>query len=218
MSNAPADPPSSPITVVLVKDHDMVADAIELAFHPISDIAIVARARAGTEALTQIRHHQPDVVVLDRRLPDGDGIALIATIREHAPDSAVLILTGEASPAIAARAVAAGGGGLVVKSARLDDLIHAVRRVAAGEAVFGTELLGAAFDRLAGQSGMPTLTPREQETLALLATGATTDQIAERLRLARNTVRNHVQRILVKLGVHSKLEAVAVARREGLID
>lgn len=196
----------------------MVADAIALAFDPIPDIHVVARARTAAEALLQIRHHQPDVVVLDRRLPDGDGISLIGTIREHSSGSAVLILTGEASPAVAARAVAAGAGGLVVKSARLDDLILAVRRVVAGEAIFGTQVLGAALDRLTGRSRTTELTPREQEALALLAIGATTEQIAERLQLARNTVRNHVQRILMKLGVHSKLEAVAVARREGLVD
>ncbi|SFB32705.1 two component transcriptional regulator, LuxR family [Amycolatopsis marina] len=218
MSHAPSDPPAAPIDVVLVEDHDMVAEAIQLAFEPIPDIRIVARARTGAEALTQVRAHQPRVVVLDRRLPDGDGIERIGAIRESSPHSAVLVLTGEASPSVAARAVAAGGGGLVVKSAGLDDLVTAVRRVATGEAVFGTQLLGEVFDRLTGRSATTPLTPREHEALVLLASGATTEQIAEKLRLAKNTVRNHIQRVLVKLGAHSKLEAVAVARREGLID
>ena len=108
----------------------------------------------------------------------------------------------------------------MLKSARLDDLVEAVRRVADGEVVFDQKLLAGVLDRLTGRVKVAgaTLTAREQETLLLLAEGVGTDQISSRLGVARNTARNHVQRVLDKLGASSKLEAVSIARREGLLD
>jgi DNA-binding NarL/FixJ family response regulator len=132
----------------------------------------------------------------------------------------VLVLTGEASAAVATRVAEAGGAGLVLKSSRLDELESAVLQVAAGEVAFGPGLLAGVLDRLTGRArtGGTPLTAREQETLVLLAAGASTEEVSERLGVTRNTVRNHVQRILDKLGARSKLEAVAIARREGLLD
>ena len=210
----------SSIRIVLVEDHDMVAEAVELAFAPIVDFEVVSRAGSIEGALTEIRLSQPDVVILDRRLPDGDGISAIAHIRTAAPTARVLVLTGEATAAVAARVVEAGGAGLVVKSARLTELIAAVRQVARGEAAFGPELLRDVLDRLAKRPTAvgATLTSREREMLLLLAEGKTIEEITSLLHLARSTVRNHVQRILAKLGAHSQLEAVVIARREGLID
>lgn len=130
------------------------------------------------------------------------------------------MLTGEATASVAARVAEAGGAGLILKSARLDDLVEAVRKVAAGEVVFDSRLLAGVLDRLTGRvkAAGASLTAREQETLLLLADGAGTDQISTRLGVARNTARNHVQRVLDKLGARSQLEAVSIARREGLLD
>jgi DNA-binding NarL/FixJ family response regulator len=109
---------------------------------------------------------------------------------------------------------------LVGKSSRLEDLESAVRQVAAGEPAFGPGLLSGVLDRLTGRNGGngAGLTTRELETLVLLGDGASTEEISERLGVARNTARNHVQRVLEKLGARSKLEAVAIARREGVLD
>jgi DNA-binding NarL/FixJ family response regulator len=203
--------------VVLVEDHDMVAEAIGLALER-AGIEVIARASTVAAALAETRRGEPDVILLDRRLPDGDGTALIPEfVRGGAK---VLVLTGEATASVAARVAEAGGAGLMLKSARLDDLVEAVRRVADGEVVFDQKLLAGVLDRLTGRVKVAgaTLTAREQETLLLLAEGVGTDQISSRLGVARNTARNHVQRILDKLGASSKLEAVSIARREGLLD
>ncbi|KJK45662.1 transcriptional regulator [Lentzea aerocolonigenes] len=203
--------------VVLVEDHDMVAEAIGLALER-AGIEVIARATTVATALADSRRGTPDVVLLDRRLPDGDGTALIPELVKGG--AKVLVLTGEATASVAARVAEAGGSGLILKSARLDELVDAVRKVADGEVVFDPKLLAGVFDRLTGRVRVAgaTLTAREQETLLLLADGAGTDQISTRLGVARNTARNHVQRVLDKLGARSQLEAVTIARREGLLD
>ncbi|MEU3647743.1 response regulator transcription factor [Lentzea sp. NPDC034063] len=204
-------------SVVLVEDHDMVAEAIGQALER-AGFTVIARASSVATALAETVRRRPDVVLLDRRLPDGDGTALIPDL--VGAGAKVLVLTGEATASVAARVAEAGGAGLILKSARLEDLVEAVRRVAAGEVVFDSRLLAGVLDRLTGRvkAAGATLTAREQETLLLLADGAGTDQISTRLGVARNTARNHVQRVLDKLGARSKLEAVSIARREGLLD
>lgn len=196
----------------------MVAEAIQLAWQRLPSLAIVARAGSIAEAVTLAAQSRPDVVVLDRRLPDGD--ALTAMPRLTAVSAAkVLVLTGEATPSVATQVAEAGGAGLLLKSSTLDELEAAVRQVAAGGMVFGSGLLAGMIDRLTGRVGPGRhLTARERETLLLLADGASTDEISTTLGVARNTARNHVQRLLEKLGARSKLEAVAIARRTGLLD
>jgi DNA-binding NarL/FixJ family response regulator len=210
----------SRIRVVLVEDHHMVAEAIGLALDQAADIEIAATAASIAAGLADVRRCRPDVVVLDRHLPDGDGIAAIAQFTAAAPLARVLVLTGEATASAAVRVAQAGGAGLVLKSGPLDELNSAVRRVAAGEVVFAPGLLAGVLDRLTGRIRTigTTLTARERETLSLLVEGVGTTEISERLGVARNTARNHVQRVLEKLGARSKLEAVAIARREGMID
>ncbi|MEU3628946.1 response regulator transcription factor, partial [Amycolatopsis coloradensis] len=151
---------------------------------------------------------------------DGDGIEAIARFRAISPSIRVLVLTGDANSAIAARILEVGGAGLLLKSGLLDELVTAIRTVAAGDVIIDPELLSGALAMLAGSGGPlgPMLTLRERQVLGLIAEGAGTDRIADELRLARNTVRNHVQRILVKTGTHSKLEAVAHARKNGLLE
>ncbi|MBF8185112.1 response regulator transcription factor [Nonomuraea sp. K274] len=213
---------SSPpwIRLVLVEHHAMVAEAIGMALDRAPGIEVVAQAGTIAAAVADAGRCQPDVVVLDRRLPDGDGISAIGRLAAAAPKARVLVLTGEATASVAARVVEAGGAGLVVKSSRLGELESAVREVAAGGVVFAPALLPGVLDRLTGRAGQlgAALTARERETLLLLAEGASTDEISERLGVARNTARNHVQHVLEKLGARSKLEAVALARRDGLLD
>ena len=204
-----------PVRVLLVEDHDMVAEALQLALDRADGITVVGRARSRAEAVTDVAGHAPDVVVLDRRLADGDALGVIAQLGSGG--ARVLVLTGDATPAVAVQVAKAGGAGLLLKSSQLGVLESAVRDVAAGGVVFDPELLPGVFDRLTGRGAGAALTARERETLDLLAEGATTDEIGRRLGVSRNTTRNHVQRVLEKLGARSKLEAVAVARREGLI-
>jgi DNA-binding NarL/FixJ family response regulator len=210
-----ADEPR-PVRVLLVEDHDMVAEALQLALDRADGLTVVGRARSRTEALADVLEHAPDVVVLDRRLADGDALGVIAQLGSGG--ARVLVLTGDATPAVAVQVAKAGGAGLLLKSSQLGVLESAVRDVAAGGMVFDPELMSGVFDRLTGRGPAgAALTARERETLDLLAEGATTEEIGRRLGVSRNTTRNHVQRVLEKLGARSKLEAVAVARREGLI-
>jgi DNA-binding NarL/FixJ family response regulator len=207
------------VRVLLVEDHDMVAEAIGLALERAADVTVVARVRSVAAAVAETRRSRPDLVLLDRRLPDGDGIEAIGELTAAGP-ARVLVLTGDATAAVATRVAEAGGAGLVLKSSGLDDLVGAVRQVAAGAVVFDPELLAGVLARLTGRvPGTTTaLTPREQQTLRLLAEGHNTVGISARLGVARNTARNHVQRVLEKLGARSQLEAVAIARREGMLD
>ncbi|MEU0793044.1 response regulator transcription factor [Amycolatopsis sp. NPDC005961] len=206
-----------PVRVLLVEDHDMVAEALQQALDRADGITVVGRARSRTGAVADAREHAPDVVVLDRRLADGDALGVIAELGESG--ARVLVLTGDATPSVAVQVAKAGGSGLLLKSSQLGVLESAVRDVAAGGVVFDQELLPEIFDRLTGRLAArgSELTARERETLDLLAEGATTEEIGARLGVSRNTTRNHVQRVLEKLGARSKLEAVAVARREGLL-
>lgn len=220
--SAPADVPRAPgarITILLVEDHDMVAEAIRLALDRTDDLEVVGRCLSLADALTGAARLRPAVVVLDRRLPDGDGIAGIRALKAAAPGARVLVLTGEATPAVAARVAEAGGSGLILKAGNLGELQDGIRLVAAGEVAFSKGLLSGALDRLTGRTTDlgATLTPRERETLDLLGDGLGTAEIGLQLGVALNTARNHVQRVLAKLGARSQLEAVAVARREGLL-
>ena len=201
--------PASPIRVFLVEDHDMVAEALQLALDRPGGLTVVGRVRTRADAVEGTRRLRPDVVLLDLRLADGDGTDVLAELAGHG--ARVLVITGDATPAVARRVARAGAAGLLPKSSRLDVLEAAVREVAAGGEVFEA----GTVERPDGPGSK--LTARERQTLELLAEGASTEQIGDRLGVSRNTTRNHVQRVLEKLGARSKLEAVAVARREGLL-
>ncbi|WP_328540530.1 response regulator transcription factor [Streptomyces sp. NBC_00344] len=210
---------SRPVRVLLVEDHDMVAEAICLALERSPDLQVVGRSGSVASALVDTRRYEPDVVLMDRRLPDGDGVSAIADLLALAPNVRVLVLAGEGSASVAARIAETGGAGLILKARGLSELEDAVRKVAAGEVVFSQDLLGDVLGRLTGRvPGLgANLTPREREALHLLGEGLSTAELSGLLGVALNTGRNHVQRVLEKLGARSQLEAVTIARREGLL-
>jgi DNA-binding NarL/FixJ family response regulator len=223
MPSAPPPPapplPGPTIRIVLVEDHDMVAEAIRMALDRTADLEVVGRSASMEAALADTTRLHPDVVLLDRRLPDGDGIDGIAGLKAAAPGCRVLVLAGEATASAATRVAEEGGAGLILKADNLGELQDAVRRVAAGEVAFSKGLLGAVLDRLTGRTPdrAATLTRRERETLDLLGEGLGSVEISRRLGVALNTARNHIQRVLEKLDARSQLEAVTTARREGLL-
>jgi len=207
--------------VLVVDDHEMFSEALELLLRRQPDVRLVGSARDATEALAMLED-EPDVVLMDLDMPGIDGIQATRQIREAVPNAKVVLLTAVQSPEIIADALAAGACGYVPKTRAVDELMDVVRRAAAGELVMPERDLAAVVEQLRGSRPTPgelalrRLTPRVAEILRSLAAGETTTQIAEALGISALTVQSHVKSILAKLGVHSKIEAVTLAWRHGL--
>ncbi len=205
--------------IVVVDDHQLVAEALAETLGAVPGLEVVATAPDLTTGLAVIAQHQPEVVIMDVRLPDGDGASGTADALAASPASRVLVLSAETGVDVLARAVEAGAAGFLPKTTPLHELVAAVRRLLGGAVLFAPEQLrdvGQHLRRAKERVGQD-LSPREREVLQLLAEGASTQAIAEGLFLSTHTVRNHVRNISGKLGAHSKLEAVAIASREGLL-
>ncbi|HZP28819.1 MAG TPA: response regulator transcription factor [Acidimicrobiia bacterium] len=207
------------IAVLIVDDHELVAEALVLALNEVPDFHVVGRAGTVEEAVEMARIRRPRVVVVDYRLPDGTGANATTRIREENPDLDVVMLTAHADAKTAAEALEAGCSGFVPKERQVDDLVRAIRGAVAGEIVVPPELLDGLVSRLRPRRPElgDDLTPREVEVLTMLAEGRSTDQIVQTLMLSTHTVRNHIRSILAKLQAHSRLEAVAVAVRLGIV-
>lgn len=207
-----------PTRVLIVDDHEMVAQGLSEVLATEDDIEVVGRAGTVRDARRMAAQFSPDVVVMDYRLPDGDGLTATAAIRGHDPETAVVMVTASDHDTVVAAAIEAGCSGFVAKDRAAQDVVTAVRAAARGEAGFPAAVLGRLLHRSsAAPRAKGALTPRELEVLQLLAEGLSTREIAERFVLSISTVRNHVQNILSKLDAHSKLEAVSVAMRQGIV-
>lgn len=211
----------TPIGVLVVDDHAMVAEGLTLAARSRSELAVRGVAPTIAAALELAAEAQPDVIVLDAKLPDGDGIAAVGGLKAAAPGAKVLVVSGFVSDHAIFRAIDAGVDGLMTKGRSLDDILDSVVRVAHGESVFSPEMLA----KLLGRAGGPgaardrsTLTTRELDVLEQLASGASTEAIGAAMHLSPNTVRNHIARILLKLGASTRLEAVAIGIRSRLVN
>jgi DNA-binding NarL/FixJ family response regulator len=207
------------VRVLLVEDHEMVASGIRALLDAEPDLEVTAWARTGAEALDAYRSHRPDAVLMDYSLPDASGTELTQQIRAADPDACVLIVTGhENNQRVVAEALDAGCAGFVSKQRSVSDLANAVRAAVHGAAVFPADLLANVARRGVGNANGSELTAREREVLDLLAQGRSTDEIQQQLFLSQHTVRNHVRNVLTKLQARTKLEAVVIAARSGLVD
>lgn len=200
-------------------DHEILLEGLSRLFDRQEEMRVVGTARTVAGAISAARENRPHVVVLDYRLGDEDGTAAVSEIRQLAPTSQVVLLSGVAGTAGLLAAIRAGCAGFVEKSRPFDDLVQAVRLVRAGQSAIPLEhlpeLVGAGAT--AATSARSLLTEREIEVLSLIAAGVPTREQARRLNLSVNTIRTHTQAILSKLGAHSRLEAVAVATHQGLL-
>jgi DNA-binding NarL/FixJ family response regulator len=208
--------------ILLVDDHPLFLDGVRAALTGDDDLVIVGEAGDIATAIEMAAEHRPEVVLMDLNLPDGSGIDATRTLKSTCPEARVLVMTMSADDDAVVSAMRAGARGYVVKGAGRADLIHAVRTVAAGGAVFSptvADRLGDFFAGLAAQPGrelFPRLSEREREVLELLARGYDNRRIARELFLSDKTVRNHVSAVLAKLEVPDRSEAIARARRAGL--
>lgn len=212
-------PDAGSIVVVIVDDHRMFAESLGRLLSSEPDIEVAATVADAAGVRSAIERHHPRVVLLDNGLPDADGTDVAAQIKQQDPAAMVVMITGSADDRVLLAAIDAGCSGFLTKDRASDEVAQAVRHAAAGDVVIPPALLARLLPKMnrAHRGLGADLSPRELEVLHLLATGATNRAIADQLFLSVNTVRNHVQQILQKLGVHSKLEAVATAVREGII-
>jgi DNA-binding NarL/FixJ family response regulator len=207
------------IRVLLVEDHEMVAQSFVTLLAAEADIEVLGVAPDVASARRDAAALRPDVILMDYHLPDGNGIESAKDIKAIVPDVRIIILTGSSDERILPAAIEAGCSGFLAKTRGIDELIAAVRSAHDGNAVIPEAMLGrlVSAPQATGSDLGGDLSEREREVLTLLAEGLATKAIAEQLYLSVHTVRNHIQRILMKLDAHSKLEAVAVALREGIV-
>lgn len=216
MPHRPVSPDGSLLRIVLADDHPVVRSGLRALLDSLGGYEVVAEAASGDAAVAAVVEHRPDVVLLDVKMPDGDGIDATRRIRSAAPETAILILTMFEDRETVQAAMRAGALGYVLKGAEQSDIDRAIRAVAAGEAIFGAEVVQAVVDFTAAPPvPFPDLTVREREVLDLVAAGHRNHAIAGQLFLSPKTVANHVSAIFAKLGVTDRSEAIVRARRAG---
>ena len=210
-----------PIRVMIVDDHALVRTGLGAFLQVYDDLALVAEAESGEEALRLCGQLQPDVILMDLVLPGIDGAAATRSIRERWPGTQVVALTSFKDQDWVERALRAGAVGYLLKNVSADELALAVRSAHAGRATLAPEATQALV-RAVQSGGDPArpdadLTPREREVLALLVEGLSNPEIAARLSVSRSTAAGHVSNILGKLGVSNRAEAVSLAIRSKLV-
>ncbi|MGH2805949.1 MAG: response regulator transcription factor [Actinomycetota bacterium] len=202
------------IGVFLLDDHELVRRGLREFLEEEGDIEIVAEAATAREALEKVEAAAPDVAVLDVRLPDGSGIEVCREIRSRLPDTRCLILTSYADDRAMFEAIVAGAAAYVLKETRASDLVEDIRRLARGETLLDTGAAQEVLERVRA-SGMsePTapLSPQEEKILDLIGEGLSNREIAQRLHLAEQTVKNYVSRLMAKLGFERRVQAALYA-------
>ncbi len=215
----------SNIRVVIADDHRTFAEALGTAIRLENDLSVVAVVHDGESALEVAVSEEPDVVIMDVEMPKMDGISATRRIKEASPDTHVVIVSAHEEEHTRAKAIDAGAEGYITKDEGIKELTSSVRAAAEGQRQFSPEETRRILDHLrkrrardaADRERVDRLTKRETEILQGLADGLSGDRLAERLGITRNTLRTHVQNILFKLKVHSKVEALALAIRHGKV-
>ena len=205
------------IRVLVVDDHVMVAEGITFALRVQRDLDVLGFATTMKDACAKARALRPDVVLMDYRLPDGDGAQATRAIMRDVPAARVVIMTSYTSDPVVLSVLDAGCVGVVAKERCMDEGVTAIRAAARGETYLPSSMISRVLPRSNGADAPQALTSREREILTLLARGYSTQRMANDLFLSVKTIRNHIQNVNMKLRVHSKLEAVTKAIRDGLI-
>jgi DNA-binding NarL/FixJ family response regulator len=204
---------TGPIRVLSIDDHPLLREGIAAVIDSQSDMCVVAQGATAQDAIRLFREHQPDVTLLDLRLPDLSGIDALSAIVAEFPAARIVMLTTFEGDVEVQRSLAAGARGYLLKSTPPSELLEAVRQVHAGR----KRIPAALAAQLAEHLGDERLTAREVDVLKLVAGGNRNKDIAERLAISEETVKVHVKHIMEKLGVSDRTGAVAVAVRRGII-
>jgi DNA-binding NarL/FixJ family response regulator len=212
--------------VLLIDDHRAFAESLALAIDQHEDLACVGTATTIEEGLAAVDAANPDVVLIDIYLPDGDGIDAIPAIRARSGEARILVMTGHTDLDGMTRAASAGAGGFLPKESSVGAVLTAIRAAHDGQMLIDGSTLAAILGRVGrrpgGAGGSPTdeakLTPRELDVLDLMRQGLDPHAIAAHLGISLHTCRGYQKAILAKLGAHSQLEAVVIAARRGLIE
>ena len=205
------------VRILLIDDHRILLDSLAAAIGAQDDLVVVGTASTIAAGLAAAERHRPAIVLLDLRLDQDDSLDAIPRFTGLAHRPQVVVLSASRDRRHAARAVEAGAAGYLTKQQPLHELLAGIRAVSNGHASIDPTLLGGVLSQLS-RPDPTSLTRRELEVLHRLAEGQDAGRIASEMHIAPNTLRNHVQRILNKLNASSRLEAVAIARRDGLLD
>lgn len=205
--------------VLVIDDHELLSSALELAFRMDGRAEVVATSGSIAEGIELASALQPDVILTDRRLPDGDVDQHMDALVAASPDARVLMMTGWPTERSSLMALEAGVSGIVAKTETVSYIVEAVGRVASGEVLLPADVTRALLARTGrpGSVRHASLSARELDVLEGLARGEATALTAKRLCISHNTVRNHLARAMLKLGVHDRLAAVSEAIRLGLV-
>ena len=205
------------VGIFLVDDHEVVRQGVRSVIEAADGMHVVGEAGNVEQALQRIGAVNPDVAVLDVRLPDGSGVELCRDIRANHPNIACLMLTSYSDDEALFEAIMAGASGYVLKQVRGSELLDAIQRVARGEQLLDPTLTGRVLERLRNpilpDARLESLTDQERKVLALIAEGRTNRQIGDTLHLAEKTVKNYVSNLLSKLGMDRRTEAAVFAAR-----
>jgi two-component system response regulator DevR len=211
----PANHPEHQIAVLIVDDHELIREGLRLLLDGERDMRVVGEGKTANEALALTRRLEPDVVVLDVRLPDRHGVEICGDIRALSPGTRILVCSGLSEGSALVDAARAGADGFVSKEAPNAEIVDAVRRVAEGASVVGADSAAAIFRHARAsqteRSKLADLSEREREVLGLLSLGLTNREIAARLFVSDKTVRNHVSSVLRKLDLRHRTEAALFA-------
>lgn len=205
--------------VLIVEDHQVVADGLAALINAQNDMTVIGQAATVADAISRATELRPDIVLMDFRLTDGTGADAGVAIRQVRPDTKMIFLTREDSDAARFAALEAGASAFLHKSRAAAEVVDAIRVVARGGSLFTPRTISALLNkRRESETQLERLTPREKEVLRMMAEGAASRDIANRLGISYTTVRTHIRSLGSKLGVHSKLEAIIKARELALVE
>lgn len=203
----------TPIRVLIVDDHFTARLGLSMPINGEEDMTVIAEASSGRQAIMLYREHQPDLVLMDYRLPDQSGVTTLEAIRAEFPQARVLMLTVFDGEEDIYRAVTAGAQGYLTKSAEREEVLTAIRRVARGSTYFPEEILA----KMKARERRRSLTEREIDILRLIVRGQSNKSIVATLKMSMGTIKLHVSMILEKMGAHDRTQAATLAIERGIV-